>query len=100
MHRALLLDEIVSRVVWMVRECSDEDLCYSLDVRADLCALALVSCHFSSFALDNLWAAPSVWGLAKTMDDSLWKIEIIETESPYEDNGNQVFVSRDGAFSD
>jgi hypothetical protein len=65
------------------------------------CALALVNCQFSSFALDNLWAAPSVWGLAKTMDELLWKIEIIENRSLYEKNRkryDQVFVGQDAAF--
>jgi hypothetical protein len=66
MHRALLLDDIVSLVVSSVGNVGN---------REDLRALATVNRLFRSFTLDHLWAMPIVWNLAKCMDASLWHIE-------------------------
>jgi hypothetical protein len=67
MHRALLLDDIVSLVTSCVENCDG------------LYALATVNRSFSFFALERMWTAPIVWNLAKCMDASLWHIEIDES---------------------
>jgi hypothetical protein len=84
MHRALLVEDILARVVDELDDCAN-------------CALARTCRSFTELALDALWADRveiSPWELAQLMSDELWTV----IESPAEEGAKyttlEVLVSR------
>jgi hypothetical protein len=45
-----------------------------------LIALSTTNHVLSDAALDVLWAKPTIWNLAKCMDESIWSIEEVEED--------------------
>jgi hypothetical protein len=84
MHRALLVEDILARVVDELDDC-------------DNCALARTCRSFTELALDALWADRveiKPWELAHLMSEELWTV----IESPAEEGAKymtlEVLVSR------
>jgi hypothetical protein len=48
--------------------------------KPELVALSTTNHVLSDAALDVLWAEPTVWNLAKCMDESIWSIEEVEED--------------------
>jgi hypothetical protein len=77
MHHALYIPEVVALIILYVKPRHRRR-----QGDSNLAALAR-TCHaFSDPALDELWEEPSLWYLAKTMSENLWRIEINDTEIP------------------